>query len=243
MQTILITGVTSGFGLATAKVFHEMGYKVIGTGRRQDRLDALASEMQNFTPLCFDIRDKEATFKTLEGLEIDILVNNAGLALGLEPAYEVNLDDWEVMVDTNIKGTMYATRAVLPKMVERKKGHIINLGSIAGTYPYPGGNVYGSTKAFMKQFTLNLRADLSGKNVRVTNIEPGLAESEFSEVRFKGDKEKAKNLYVNKNPLTPEDIAECIRWTALLPSHVNINRIEVMPTSQSSAALTVCAQS
>ncbi len=239
MQTILITGVTAGFGLVTAKMFHEMGYKVIGTGRRKDRLDSLAKELKNFTPLCFDIRDKAAVFKAFENLEVDILVNNAGLALGLEPAHEVQIEDWETMVDTNIKGTLYATRAVLPNMVKNKKGHIINLGSIAGTYPYPGGNVYGATKAFMKQFSLNLRADLSGKNIRVTNIEPGLAESEFSEIRFKGDKERAKQLYAKKNPLTPHDIAECIRWAALLPSHVNINRIEIMPTTQTPAAHTV----
>ncbi len=239
MKSILITGVTAGFGLATARVFNEMGWKIIGTGRRAERLENLKEEFTDFTPLCFDIRNNVEVEKYLSDLEVDVLLNNAGLALGLEPAYEVDLNDWETMVDTNIKGMMYATRAVLPNMVKRGSGYIINLGSIAGTYPYPGGNVYGATKAFVKQFSLNLRTDLSGKNIRVTNIEPGLAESEFSEVRFKGDCEKAKTLYQNTNPLTPEDIAECVRWVATLPQHVNINRIEVMPTSQSSAPLTV----
>ncbi len=239
MKSILITGVTAGFGLATARVFNEMGWKIIGTGRRAERLEALKQELNDFTPLCFDIRNNNDVEKHLSNLEVDVLLNNAGLALGLEPAYEVDLNDWETMIDTNIKGTMYATRAVLPNMVKRGVGHIINLGSIAGTYPYPGGNVYGATKAFVKQFSLNLRTDLSGKNVRVTNIEPGLAESEFSEVRFKGDCDKAKSLYENTNPLTPQDIAECVRWVATLPQHVNINRVEVMPTSQSSAPLTI----
>ncbi len=242
MKTILITGVTAGFGEATAKMFHAMGWKIIGTGRRQDRLDALANELENFVPLCFDVRNKEDVFKYLENLEVDVLVNNAGLALGLEPAHEANLEDWEIMVDTNIKGTLYATRAVLPNMVKNKSGHIVNLGSIAGTYPYPGGNTYGATKAFVEQFSLNLRADLSGKNIRVTNIEPGLAYSEFSQVRFKGDVEKAERLYDKKNPLLPNDIAECIRFVVDLPEHVNINRIEVMPTSQSSSPLTVYCQ-
>ncbi len=240
MQTILITGVTSGFGLATAKIFHDMGWRIIGTGRRKERLDNLQNSMENFVGLCFDIRNKDEVFQHFADLDVDVLVNNAGLALGLEPAHAVDLEDWETMVDTNIKGTLYATRAVLPKMVEKKKGHIVNLGSIAGTYPYPGGNVYGATKAFMKQFTLNLRADLSGTHVRVTNIEPGLAQSEFSDVRFKGDTQRAQSLYTKKNPLVPEDIAECIRWVTYLPSHVNINRIEIMPTSQSSTALTIC---
>lgn len=240
MKTILITGATSGFGQATATLFSELGWKVIGTGRRLERLQEMEKTLKNFHSLCFDMQDKEEVFKHLENVEIDVLVNNAGLALGLDPAYSANLEDWEKMIDTNIKGLVYATRAVLPHMVERKQGHIINIGSIAGTYPYPGGNVYGATKAFAEQFSLNLRADLSGTKVRVTNIEPGLALSEFSQIRFKGETEKATNLYKNKAPLLPEDIAECIRWVATLPAHVNINRIEVMPTSQSSSNLTVC---
>ncbi len=240
MQTILITGVTAGFGLETAKVFSDLGYKVYGTGRRKERLEQLAKELKNFVPLHFDVRNNDEVVKHLADLDIDILVNNAGLALGLEPAHEVNLEDWEVMIDTNIKGLTYVTRAVLPNMVKKRKGHVINLGSIAGTYPYPGGNVYGATKAFVKQFSLNLRTDLSGTNVRVTCIEPGLAETEFSLVRFKGDEGKSDEVYSKKNPLVATDIAECIRWVATLPAHVNINRIEVMPTSQSSTRLTVC---
>ncbi len=240
MQTILITGVTAGFGLATAKIFSDLGYKVIGTGRRKERLEQLEKEIKNFVPLHFDVRNNDEVIKHLAHLDVDILVNNAGLALGLEAAHEVNLDDWDVMIDTNIKGLTYVTRAILPNMVKKRKGHVINIGSIAGSYPYPGGNAYGGTKAFVKQFSLNLRADLSGTNVRVTCIEPGLAETEFSLVRFKGDSEKSSEVYAKKNPLLAEDIAECIRWVATLPSHVNINRVEVMPTSQSPTRLTVC---
>ncbi len=239
MQTILITGVTAGFGAATAKVFSELGWKVIGTGRRQERLDELQKDLKNFVPLCFDVRDKEEVFAKLSDLDVDVLVNNAGLALGLEPAYQTHIEDWETMIDTNIKGLTYVTRAVLPKMAEKKQGYVINIGSVAGTYPYIGGNVYGATKAFVRQFSLNLRSDLAGTQVRATNIEPGLAISEFSEVRFKGEKERADNMYKNKNPLLPTDIAECIRWLTTLPVHVNINTMEVMPTSQSFAPLSV----
>jgi 3-hydroxy acid dehydrogenase/malonic semialdehyde reductase len=164
---------------------------------------------------------------------IDILLNNAGLALGLGPAHETDLDEWETMVDTNIKGLLYMTRQILPAMVARKTGHIINLGSIAGSWPYPGGNTYGATKAFVQQFSRNLRADLAGTGIRVTNIEPGLAESEFSVVRFAGDAEKAAKVYEGTQPLTPGDIAEIIYWTASRPAHVNINAVEVMPVCQS----------
>lgn len=171
--------------------------------------------------------------------KIDILVNNAGLALGLEPAHQADLTDWNRMVDTNIKGLYLMTRKILPGMVERKSGHIINIGSIAGNYAYPGGNAYGATKAFVKQFSRNLRADLLGTQVRVTNIEPGLAETEFSLVRFHGDKDKADNVYKGANPLTAEDIAESVLWAAEQPQHVNINSIELMPTSQAWAALAI----
>ncbi len=240
MQTILITGVTSGFGLETAKVFSELGYKVYGTGRRKERLEQLEKEIKNFIPLHFDVRNNDEVVANLAHLDIDILVNNAGLALGLEPAHKVNLEDWDVMIDTNTKGLTYVTRAILPNMVNKRKGHIINLGSIAGSYPYPGGNVYGATKAFVKQFSLNLRADLLGTKVRVTCIEPGIAETEFSLVRFKGDNAKSDEVYENKKPLTAIDIAECIRWVATLPAHVNINRVEVMPVDQAPARLSVC---
>ena len=187
-----------------------------------------------------DVRDRFAVEAALAELpaafaDIDVLVNSAGLALGLEPAHKADLDDWECMVDTNVKGLMYMTRGVLPGMVARRRGHVINIGSIAGTYPYPGGNVYGGTKAFVEQFSLNLRADLAGTGVRVTNIEPGMCETEFSLVRFKGDVERSAQVYRGTTPLSAEDIAECIVWTAALPAHVNINRLEVMPTCQSFA--------
>jgi len=200
-QTVLITGATSGFGEATAAKFAQAGYKVIITGRRQERLDAFKARFpkSDILALCFDVSDKKAVFDAIAALPeaykaIDILVNNAGLALGLGRAPEADLDDWETMVDTNIKGLLYVTRAVLPGMVERKSGYIFNLGSIAGNWPYEGGNVYGATKAFVKQFSLNLRTDLRGTNVRVTNLEPGFSETEFSDVRFNGDKEKANQV-------------------------------------------------
>lgn len=245
-KTIIITGVTSGFGLATARLFAEMGWNVVGTGRRRDRLHKLKHDFKDsFLPLELDMRDRGAVTGALSDLPApwsapEVLVNNAGLALGLEGAQEASLDDWETMIDTNIKGVLYATRAVLPGMASRNKGHIVNLGSIAGTYPYPGGNVYGATKAFLRQFSLNLRCDLQGTALRVTNIEPGLAESEFSVVRFKGDHARADSVYAGTKPITPEDIAESIRWVATLPAHVNINRLEIMPVCQSSAPLTVC---
>jgi NADP-dependent 3-hydroxy acid dehydrogenase YdfG len=163
---------------------------------------------------------------------VDLLVNNAGLALGLEPAHLTNIEDWERMIDTNIKGVVYCTRAILPFMVKRNKGHIINIGSVAGSWPYPGGNVYGSTKAFVAQFSRNLRNDLFGTKVRCTNIEPGMANTEFSTVRFKGDKNRADKVYENTKPLTSEDIAEAVYWCATLPEHVNINSIELMSVYQ-----------
>ena len=175
-----------------------------------------------------------------EWQQIDALINNAGLALGLEPAHQVNFDDWLTMIQTNIIGLAYLTRQILPQMVERNHGHIINLGSIAGTYPYPGGNVYGATKAFVKQFSLNLRADLAGTAIRVSNIEPGLCGgTEFSNVRFKGDDEKAASVYQNTQPIQPEDIANTILWVYQQPPHVNINRVEIMPVVQSFSALNV----
>ncbi|MEJ2635020.1 MAG: SDR family oxidoreductase [Calditrichia bacterium] len=233
-----ITGATAGFGESCARRFADEGWDLVLAARRRERLESLKNELNTSVHIIpLDVRDRKAVQQAVDDLpaafrEVDVLVNNAGLALGLQPAYETDLDDWDAMVDTNIKGLMYCTRSLLPGMVERNRGHIINLGSIAGSWPYPGGNVYGSTKAFVKQFSNNLRADLYGSKVRVTNIEPGLAETEFSIVRFKGDKEKAAKVYEGANPLTPEDIAEIIYWAATLPGHVNINRVEVMPTSQ-----------
>ncbi|HEY5672180.1 MAG TPA: SDR family oxidoreductase [Malonomonas sp.] len=241
-KTILITGATAGFGAACAKKFAEQGWQLILTGRRVERLEQLQSELgaavRQIIPL--DVRDRQQVFDQLGALQdVDLLLNNAGLALGLEPAWDVNIDDWETMVDTNIKGLMYCTRALLPQMVARNSGHIVNVGSTAGSWPYPGGNVYGSTKAFVQQFSRNLRADLLGKKVRVTNLAPGMAESEFSKVRFKGDDEKAAKVYQGTTPLQPEDIAEIIYWIATQPAHVNINAIEVMSINQSWGPLAV----
>ncbi|MDD0824938.1 SDR family oxidoreductase [Mannheimia sp. AT1] len=246
MKIALVTGATAGFGLAICKLLIQSGYKVIGTGRRKERLDELHLQFgDNFLPLAFDIQDPKAVEQALNNRpqgwqHIDLLVNNAGLALGLEPAYKVDLADWHQMIDTNIKGLVTVTRLILPEMVERNSGHIINIGSIAGTYPYPGGNVYGGTKAFVKQFSLNLRADLAGTKIRVSNVEPGLCGgTEFSNVRFKGDDEKAAKVYENVEFVRPEDIAEIVLWLNQQPEHVNINRIEVMPVAQSSSALNV----
>jgi NADP-dependent 3-hydroxy acid dehydrogenase YdfG len=238
-MTVLVTGATAGFGWNTVKRFHEAGSHVIATGRRQERLDELAAELGNTRvhTVKLDVRDRAAVMQALQNLpapfdKVDVLVNNAGLALGLEPAHEANLDDWDTMIDTNCKGLMYCARALMPGMCERNRGHIINLGSVAGVYPYPGGNVYGATKAFVAQFSLNLRADLIGYDIRVTDIEPGLAHTEFSQVRFKGDPDMARKPYQNIQPLRGEDIAETIFWATTLPPHVNINRMEVMPTKQ-----------
>ncbi|AOE48926.1 malonic semialdehyde reductase [Kangiella sediminilitoris] len=246
----MVTGASSGFGLETARRFAGKGYKVIVAARRKERLDELKQSLEQefgegkIHVLELDVTSEEQVDRIFRELpeefsQVDILVNNAGLALGLEPAQEANLEDWHRMVDTNIKGLYLMTRKILPGMVERKSGHIINIGSIAGNYAYPGGNAYGATKAFVKQFTRNLRADLLGTQIRVTNIEPGLAETEFSLVRFGGDQEKAENVYKGTNPLTAEDVAEAVVWAADQPQHVNINSIELMPTSQAWAALAV----
>ena len=246
----LITGATAGFGTSICRTLIQAGYFVIGTGRRSERLASLKAELgEKFLSLAFDISDRLATQDAIKSLptqwkNIDLLVNNAGLALGLESADKANLDDWEQMIDTNIKGLVNITRFVLPQMVERNTGHIINLSSIAGTYPYPGGNVYGGTKAFVTQFSLNLRADLGGKNIRVTSVEPGLCGgTEFSNVRFKGDNERAEKLYENVQYVTPQDIANMVLWLNQQPEHVNINRIEVMPTAQTFAPLNVARNS
>jgi len=239
-KTILITGATSGFGKASAELFAQNGWNLILTGRRRERLEDLQNALGKSSVhiAAFDVRDREQTAMMAKEIpdqfqNIDILLNNAGLALGLEPSHKTDLDEWETMVDTNIKGLLYMTRLILPGMVKRGRGHVINIGSIAGSWPYRGGNTYGATKAFVQQFSRNLRTDLHGTGIRVTNIEPGLAESEFSIVRFSGDKEKADNVYKGVEPLTPVDIAEIVFWTANRPAHVNINSVEVMPVSQS----------
>ncbi|MCU4674163.1 SDR family oxidoreductase [Catenovulum sp. 2E275] len=245
MKTVFITGVTAGFGEAAAKRFIKEGWRVIGTGRRLEKLNALKAQLgELFLPLCFDVCDKQAVFDAVSGLSaqwqnIDTLVNNAGLALGLGSFDKAELSDWETMIDTNIKGLLYVSKAILPKFIEQQSGHIINLGSTAGTYPYPGANVYGSSKAFVNMLSLEMRADLIGKNIRVTCVEPGFCETEFAEVRFKGDLKKAKDFYQGMQALTADDIAESIYWCAALPKHMNINKIEMMPTRQSFAGFAV----
>lgn len=243
---IFVTGATAGFGTAITRKFIQAGHRVIASGRRQDRLDALKAELgESVYTVTFDVRDRQSVESAIATLpadwrNVDVLVNNAGLALGLEPAYNTQLDDWETMIDTNNKGLVYMTRAVLPEMVKRNQGHVINIGSTAGNWPYAGGNVYGATKAFVRQFSLGLRADLFGTQVRVTNIEPGLVGgTEFSSVRFKGNEDKVSKTYDNTQPLTAEDVAEAVFWVATLPAHVNINTLEMMPVSQSYAGLSV----
>jgi 3-hydroxy acid dehydrogenase/malonic semialdehyde reductase len=235
---VLVTGATSGFGAALCRRFAGAGGKVIATGRRKERLEALQKELgARCHVAALDVTDKKAVDALANDLpagfaKVNVVIANAGLALGLEPAQKANMSDWEQMVATNINGVLYTVRAFVPGMVARDEGHVVLLGSVASDFPYPGGNVYGATKAFVKQFALNLRADLLGANVRVTNIEPGLAETEFSLVRFKGDAEKAKGPYQNIEPMTADDIAEQIFFCCSLPRHVNINRIQSMATMQ-----------
>ena len=241
-QTVFVTGASAGFGAEIARRFIAAGAQVVVAARREDRLDQLVAELGDRAhAVTLDVRDRAAVAAAIDALpapfaEIDVLVNNAGLALGLEPAPRANLDDWDQMVDTNCKGVMTVTRAVLPGMVARRRGHVVNLGSVAGTYPYPGGNVYGATKAFVHQFSLNLRSDLHGTGVRVTCVEPGLVGgTEFSLVRFSGQADKAAAVYANTQPLTAGDVAEAVVWATAQPPHVNINVIELMPVVQSFA--------
>lgn len=236
--TILITGTTSGFGQAMARLFVKNGWKVVGTGRRADRLESLNADLgETFHPLVFDIMDEAATTAALAQLpegfrDIDVLVNNAGLALGTASAPGTKLSDWKTMIDTNITGLVTITDQLLPVLIERK-GMIVNISSIAANWPYPGGNVYAGTKAFLRQFSLGLRSDLHGKGVRVTSIEPGLCESEFTLVRTGGNRESYDALYGGANAIQPEDIANTVYFVATQPPHININSLEVMPVSQS----------
>ena len=242
-----VTGATSGFGAAICHRLAREGHRLIATGRRADRLDALHRELGDALAhtIVLDVRDAAAVLRAAAELpadlaSVDLLVNNAGLARGLEPAHRASLDDWQEMVDTNVKGLMTMTRALLPGMVARDRGHVVNIGSTAGSWPYAGANVYGGTKAFVHQFSLNLRADLLGTAVRVTVIEPGMAAgTEFSNVRFHGDDERAAKVYEGVAPLRPEDVAETVHWVATLPAHVNINVIEMMSVAQSYAGLSV----
>lgn len=237
-----VTGASSGFGAAIARRLAADGARVVAAARRGDRLKDLG---ETVLPLVLDVRDRAAVERAVATLPpefaaVDLLVNNAGLALGIEPAQAADVDEWERMIATNCTGLVYVTRAVLPGMVERGRGDVVNLGSVAGTYPYPGGNVYGATKAFVHQFSLNLRSDLHGTGVRVTCVEPGMSGgTEFSEVRFRGDADQAAGVYAGWQPLEAEDIADTIAWVASRPPHVNVNAIELMPVGQSFAPFQV----
>ncbi|MBB2190051.1 SDR family NAD(P)-dependent oxidoreductase [Gluconacetobacter azotocaptans] len=243
--TVLVTGATAGFGKAIAERLVRDGYRVIATGRRKERLDELAAALgPALLPFVLDMTDSAAV-QALPGSlpedwrQVDVLINNAGLALGLDKAQQASVEDWQRMIATNVTGMVEITRALLPGMVERNRGHVISLGSTAGTYPYLGANVYGASKAFVSQFMRNLRCDLLGTHVRATNLEPGLCGgSEFSNVRLRDDA-KAAAVYDGTHPIQPEDIAETVSWVLGLPAHVNINRIEMMPTCQASAGLAV----
>ncbi len=246
---VLVTGASSGFGAGIARKFVQTGHRVIAAARRTDRLAALAAELgDKLLPVELDVTRQASIDTMLAALPadwqaIDVLVNNAGLALGLEPAHEAHLQDWDTMIATNCQGLVHMTRALLPRMVTRGSGTVINIGSVAGSYPYPGGNVYGATKAFVDQFTLNLRADLVGTGVRATNIAPGMSGgTEFSNVRFKGDDAAAAKVYQGTVPLSSEDVAEAAYWVATLPAHVNINHIEMMPVCQGFSPFTVKRQ-
>ena len=243
-RTALITGATAGFGRAAAQRFIDAGWQVIATGRRADRLDALKAELgDGVHTACFDIRDEAAMRAALDALPerfrgIDLLVNDAGLAQGTKPAQDALLSDWKTMIDTNVTALVTLTHALLPTLVARK-GAIINISSTAAIYPYTGGNAYGGSKAFVSQFSLGLRADLHGSGVRVTAIEPGMAETEFTLVRTHGNRQASDTLYAGAHPMTAEDIADTIFWVATLPPHLNINRLEIMPVSQSFAGFQV----
>lgn len=245
-KTILITGATAGFGKATAQLFAQKGWRLILTGRRRERLEQIQQDLAPAPVYIanFDVSVRQEVENFIANIpqqfkDIDVLINNAGLALGLDTADKTDLDHWDTMISTNINGLLYMTRLILPQMVQNKKGHVVNLGSVAGSYSYKGGNTYGATKAFVAQFSRNLRCDVQGTGVRITNIEPGLAETEFSMVRFEGDKGKADSVYADLEVLTAPDIAETIYWSVARPAHVNINSIEVMATCQSWSPLDI----
>ncbi|HIW06293.1 MAG TPA: SDR family NAD(P)-dependent oxidoreductase [Candidatus Ignatzschineria merdigallinarum] len=245
-MNILITGASSGFGLEAAKLFIQHGHTVIGLARRHDKLMELKASLgENIYPLTADLQNLKSIKEGFENLpepfdQIDVLINNAGLALNLKPTFDVDFQDMQTMIDVNIRGLTYMTHLVLPQMIERNDGYIINLSSTAGNYAYYGSNIYGPTKAFVTSFSQNLRADLIGKNIRVTNVEPGLcSETEFSNVRFKGDDEKAASVYADVEAVTGKEIADILYWLTTQPKHLNVNRIEIMPTMQTFAGLTV----
>ncbi len=242
--TVLVTGATSGFGLAIAERFAAEGSRVVAAGRRRERLEALAKRLRRCHSLLLDVRDRQAVERAVASLPeefaaVDVLVNNAGLALGLEGADRASLDEWEQMIDTNCRGLVVMTRLLLPGMVARGRGHVVNVGSVAAHYPYPGGNAYGATKAFVHQFSENLKADLAGTGVRVSVIEPGMAETEFSLVRFQGDAGRAKQVYQGMQPLSAADVADVVHWVVTRPPHVNVNAIEIMPEAQGFSAFSV----
>lgn len=245
-HSVFITGASSGFGMAMARRFAASGSRVILAARRLDRLTALAETLGSHAlPLALDVTDRAAVEAAVADLPapfaaVDLLINNAGLALGIEPAQRASLDDWQQMLDTNVKGLLTVTHALLPGLVARGRGQIINIGSTAAEWPYPGGNVYGATKAFVRQFSMNLRADLLGTAIRVSNIEPGLCGgTEFSTVRLHGDEARAAKIYENTQPLTAEDIAETVHWVATVPAHVNINNLQMMPVCQAFGPLAI----
>lgn len=246
-RIVLITGASSGFGAACARRFARDGDALVLGARRVERLQRLQAELEAHCPVhvgALDVREAASVDAFLSGLpegfrDVAVLVNNAGLALGMDPAWRASWDDWDTMIATNVRGLAYVSRRVLPGMVERGRGHVVNLGSTAGAWPYPGGNVYGATKAFVQQFSRNLRADLVGTPIRVSSIDPGLAETEFSQVRFHGDQDKARGVYEGTRPLNAADVADIVHWVVSAPAHVNINAVEVMPTGQAWGPLAV----
>ena len=244
-KTALVTGATSGIGKATAQILAKNNYKIILCGRREDRLNDLEKELSEFTEvhtLCFDVRDKKAVFESINSIPeafstIDVLINNAGNAHGLDPIQNGDLDDWDAMIDINVKGLLYVSKAVIPQMIERKSGHIINIGSIAGKEVYPNGNVYCASKHAVDALSQAMRMDLNPYGIRVGAIHPGAVETEFSEVRFKGDADRAANVYKGFEPLHPEDIADIIHFVVSRPYHVNIADLMVLPTAQATATI------
>ncbi len=232
----LVTGATSGIGRATASQLHRLGASVVLVGRRKDRLGALVKELgERASSLVLDVRDSAAVAALADSeqsREVDLLINSAGLALGLDPVHAASLEEWDEMIDTNCKALVHATRALVPGMVKRGRGHVVHIGSVAGTYPYPAGHVYGATKAFVHQFSQAMKSDLAGTGVRVTCIEPGMVETEFSVVRFQGDQARADKVYEGMKPLTADDIADLVSFAVTRPAHVNVNVIEVMPEAQ-----------